>query len=276
MSKVNVLDLSGSSPVQVNQETEQPMEDNLHSTTGKKSQIQIFIAHASEDKPQVRELYTKLKQAGYKPWLDEEDLIPGLNWREEIPKALKSSDLFLACLSSTSIRKRGYIQREFKMAMEMLAEMPSGTIYLIPLKLDDCEIPELRQSEYGLNLRDLQWLDYWKPNGFEKLIKAIEYQFGSNSAQNPESPLSNPTASNSDSRNNSNNPRLKSLQTQKKELEDQIDELEKLRNKCNLQIKGTTNLDTRSQLRARMNNYSTEINELYDEINSIEQQINRF
>ncbi len=146
--------------------------------TGKKSQIQIFIAHANEDKPQVRELYTKLKQAGYKPWLDEEDLIPGLNWREEIPKALKSSDLFLACLSSTSIRKRGYIQREFKMAMEMLAEMPPGTIYLIPLKLDDCEIPELRQSEYGLNLRDLQWLDYWKPNGFEKLIKAIEYQFG--------------------------------------------------------------------------------------------------
>lgn len=171
LPKINELDLSGSSPARVDRETEQPME-----YTGKKSQIQIFIAHANEDKPQVRELYTKLKQAGYKPWLDEEDLIPGLNWREEIPKALKSSDLFLACLSSTSIKKRGYIQREFKMAMDMLAEMPPGTIYLIPLKLDDCEIPELRQSEYGLNLRDLQWLDYWKPNGFEKLIKAVQYQ----------------------------------------------------------------------------------------------------
>ena len=78
---------------------------------------QIFIAHASEDKPQVRELYIKLLKAGYKPWLDEEDLIPGQNWREEIPKALKNSDLFIACLSSTSISKRGYIQREFKMDM---------------------------------------------------------------------------------------------------------------------------------------------------------------
>jgi hypothetical protein len=64
---------------------------------------QIFIAHANEDKPQIRELYGKLKAAGYRPWLDEEELLPGQNWREEIPKALKNSDLFLACLSSTSI-----------------------------------------------------------------------------------------------------------------------------------------------------------------------------
>ncbi len=145
----------------------------------KKSEIQIFLAHANEDKPQIRELYDKLQELGYKPWFDEEDLLPGQNWRDEIPKAVKKSDMFLACLSSTSIRKRGYIQREFKMAMEMLAELPPGTIYLIPLKLDDCEIPDLRQSEYGLNLRDIQWLDYWKPNGFSKLVKAIEHQFGS-------------------------------------------------------------------------------------------------
>ncbi|MEA5533461.1 cytosolic protein [Crocosphaera sp. XPORK-15E] len=47
------------------------------------------------------------------------------------------------------------------------------------LKFDDCQIPDLRQSEYGLNLRDIQWLDYGKPNGFDKLIRAIDYQFGS-------------------------------------------------------------------------------------------------
>ncbi len=272
LSKINELNLSGSSPARVDRETEQPMEHNLDSPTGKKSQIQIFIAHANEDKPQVRELYTKLKQAGYKPWLDEEDLIPGLNWREEIPKALKSSDLFLACLSSTSIRKRGYIQREFKMAMEMLAEMPSGTIYLIPLKLDDCEIPELRQSEYGLNLRDLQWLDYWKPNGFEKLIKAIEYQFGSNSAQNPESPLPS-TASNDELINNSNNPRLQSLQKEKKELEEQISHLESMRTRCSKQIKGEGDWDKREQLKIKRQNYSDEIDELLKNLKNIEDKI---
>ncbi|MDJ0581766.1 AAA-like domain-containing protein [Crocosphaera sp.] len=162
---------------------------------------QIFIAHASEDKPLVRELYSKLVQAGYKPWLDEEELLPGQNWTEEIPKALKNSDLFIACLSSTSISKRGYIQREFKMAMEMLAELPAGEgeIYIIPLKLDDCKIPELIQSDYGLKLKNLQWLDYWKPNSFEKLIKAIERQFGGQETKDTDN--NNGTASPSDTDN---------------------------------------------------------------------------
>lgn len=151
----------------------------------------IFIAHAVEDKPQVRELYTKLKEAGYQPWFDEEDLMPGQNWREEIPKALRNSDFFLACLSSTSISKRGYIQKEFKMAMEMLAEFPPGTIYLIPVKLDECEIPDLRQSEYGLNLRDIQWLDYGQPNGFDKLVRAIDYQFNNHQKEINNEPLRN-------------------------------------------------------------------------------------
>ena len=43
--------------------------------------IQIFLAHASEDKLQVLKLYDRLKARGYKPWLDKKDLIPGQNWR---------------------------------------------------------------------------------------------------------------------------------------------------------------------------------------------------
>ena len=37
----------------------------------------IFLAHAREDKPQVRDLYDRLKERGFDPWLDEIDLIPG-------------------------------------------------------------------------------------------------------------------------------------------------------------------------------------------------------
>ena len=165
---------------------------------------QIFIAHASEDKPLVRELYGKLLEAGYNPWLDEEDLLPGQNWREEIPKALKNSDLFIACLSSTSISKRGYIQREFKMAMEMWAELPPGEIYIIHLKLDDCKIPELKQSEYGLNLKNLQWLDYWKPNSFDKLVKAIQRQFGSQETNDTENNNATDSPSETDNQKSTN------------------------------------------------------------------------
>ena len=143
----------------------------------KKSEIQIFLAHASEDKPAVLALYNRLKQAGYKPWLDEEDLIPGQIWRDEIPKAIKASQIFLACLSAKSANKQGYIQRELRIALNTLGEMPSGTIFFIPMRLEECEIPDLQNAEVGLKLRDIHRLDYWKENGFEQLERAITHQF---------------------------------------------------------------------------------------------------
>ena len=70
-----------------------------------KGKFQIFLAHANEDKARVRELHRKLKEAGYRPWLDKVDLIPGQQWKKEIPKAIENSDMFVACLSETSIQK---------------------------------------------------------------------------------------------------------------------------------------------------------------------------
>ena len=143
----------------------------------KKSEIQIFLAHASEDKPAVLALHDRLKQAGYKPWLDKKDLIPGQIWRDEIPKAIKASQIFLACLSAKSANKQGYIQRELRIALDTLGQMLLGTIFFIPMRLEECEIPDLRLAEVGLNLRDLHWLDYWEEDGFEQLERAITYQF---------------------------------------------------------------------------------------------------
>ena len=143
-----------------------------------KSEIQIFLAHAHEDKEAIFELYNRLKKAGYKPWLDKKDLIPGQNWRSVIPEAIKESQLFIACLSTRSIAKRGYVQNEFKMALNQMASLPATSIYLIPVRLDECEIPNLRQEEYGIDLRDLHWLDYWESDGFAELERAIAFQYG--------------------------------------------------------------------------------------------------
>ena len=86
--------------------------------------IQIFLCHASEDKEAVIAIYDRLKGLGYKPWLDKKDLLPGQCWRSEIPKAIRASDYILIFLSKTSVAKRGYVQNEFKLALEVLDEMP--------------------------------------------------------------------------------------------------------------------------------------------------------
>lgn len=143
-----------------------------------KGEIQIFLAHASEDKDRVRELYRKLKNEGYKPWLDKLDLMPGIQWKNEIPRAIRNSTLFIACLSATSVQKRGYVQSEFRLALRQAADIPANEIYIIPLKFDECQIPDLEQADYGVKLSDYQGLDYWEEGAFDRLVAAIEYRRG--------------------------------------------------------------------------------------------------
>ncbi|MEM1369089.1 MAG: TIR domain-containing protein [Cyanobacteria bacterium P01_H01_bin.15] len=139
-----------------------------------KGDLQIFLAHASEDKETVRALYWRLKDSGYKPWLDEEDILPGQQCQQEIPKAIRNSGIFLACYSKHAVFKETYIQKELRYALMELANKPPGTIYFVPLRLEDCGIPALEIPDLGLKLTDFQWLDFWKENSFEKLEKTFQ------------------------------------------------------------------------------------------------------
>ena len=127
--------------------------------------LKIFLCHSSGDKPLVRELYRRLRQDGYQPWLDEEDLIPGQDWQIEIPKAVKNSQAVLVCLSNSSITKEGYVQKEIKFALDAADEKPEGVIFLIPVKLEPCEVPR-RLSQW-------QWVNLYEEGGYERLLKAL-------------------------------------------------------------------------------------------------------
>lgn len=128
--------------------------------------LNIFLCHSSDDKPAVRDLYRKLKShSGLKPWLDEEDLVAGQDWELEIRKAVKNSDVIVVCLSNGSINKRGFVQKEIKYALDVADEQPEGTIFLIPLRLEECEVPD--------RLRSKHWVDYFRPDGYERLLAAL-------------------------------------------------------------------------------------------------------
>ena len=142
----------------------------------KPSPVQIFLAHSSGDKPAVLELYKRLQSKGYSPWLDKKSIIGGQNWREEIPKAIKKGDVVIACLSKQSVSKEGYVQEELRLALVEYSQKLPGSIYLIPLKLESCEVPDTQVAQLGVSLRDLQWIDYWEPDGFERLVHSIRQQ----------------------------------------------------------------------------------------------------
>jgi hypothetical protein len=128
--------------------------------------LRIFLCHSSDDKPVVRDLYGRLLSDGMQPWLDEKNILPGQDWELEIRKAVKNTDVVIVCLSSVSINKRGFVQKEIKFALDVADEQPEGTIFLIPLRLDKCDVPE--------RLRAIQWVDYFEPGGYLRLIAALK------------------------------------------------------------------------------------------------------
>ncbi len=128
--------------------------------------LHVFLCHASNDKPKVRELYRQLVAKDIAVWFDEEDLLPGQDWQLEIPKAVRTSDVVIVCLSQTAVTKTGYIQKEIRYALDVADEQPEGVIFLIPLKLEECEVPE--------RLQRWQWVNLFEEKGFERLMRALQ------------------------------------------------------------------------------------------------------
>ena len=127
---------------------------------------QVFLCHSSGDKVAVRDLWARLRSDGHVPWLDEQELLPGQDWQLEIRKAVRASQIVLVCLSKASINKSGYVQKELRFALDVADEQPEGTIFLIPVRLEECEVPD--------RLARWQWVDIYQPGGYERLLRTLE------------------------------------------------------------------------------------------------------
>lgn len=127
--------------------------------------LNVFLCHAKEDKESVRSLYDDLIRVGVSPWMDDRDLVPGQNWELEIRKALRRSHVVLVCLSRRSTNKRGYVQKELRFALDASEMEPEGAIYIIPARIEECDVPE--------RLRQTQWVDLHKDEGLDRLVHAL-------------------------------------------------------------------------------------------------------
>lgn len=134
--------------------------------TPKPEHLQVFLCHSSGDKDAVRVLYAKLTVEGFDPWLDEKKLLPGQDWKYEISKAVRKSDAVVVCMSKSSVSKEGFLQREIKDALDVADEKPQGAIFIIPARIEECEIPD--------RLRRWQWVNLYQDGGYETLIRSLQ------------------------------------------------------------------------------------------------------
>jgi len=130
----------------------------------------IFISYAREDYEVAKQLYDFLLSRGQEPWLDREKLIPGQKWVSAIQSAIRESHFFIALLSPNSIEKRGYVQKELRAGLDVLDTIPDSQIFLIPVRIAECEPTHER-------LRELQWVDLfpvWE-DGLRQLGKIFSF-----------------------------------------------------------------------------------------------------
>ncbi|MBD3338652.1 MAG: TIR domain-containing protein [Candidatus Lokiarchaeota archaeon] len=136
----------------------------------KSNKPQIFLSYAHEDAEIAEKIYTDLAKYGLNVWFDSNSLLPGQRWKVEIEKAIKNSTHFIALISDCSVNKRGYVQKELKQALDVLDEFPESEIFVIPVRLDDCEPSHEK-------LKDLHWVDFFPEdeysNGVQKILNVI-------------------------------------------------------------------------------------------------------
>lgn len=131
--------------------------------------IKIFISYARADKKRVQNFYKKLKNAGYKPWMDTNDISAGEKWWQIIEKAIKDSNFFITCETTNSANKRGfYHQQEINTALAIYKEEALRTdVFIIPVKLEKFETPP------NYDLSEFQRIELYEKNGWEKLCNAL-------------------------------------------------------------------------------------------------------
>jgi hypothetical protein len=131
-----------------------------------KHNLQIFLCHAHSDRETVRALYCRLAENNIHAWLDSEELQPGQNWKYEIRKAILKSDVILVCLSHKFNEQEGYRHEELKLALEKARLLDDGEIFIVPVRLEKCTMPE--------TLSHLHRVDLFEINGFRKLVRALK------------------------------------------------------------------------------------------------------
>ena len=130
-----------------------------------KRALKVFLCHASGDKPAALDLYAQLKEDGADPWLDKKKLLPGQDFEVEIRKAIRETDAIIVCLSQKSVNKEGFVQKEIKMALDIADEKLDESIYIIPARVEEVELPA--------RLSHLHWVDLSADDGYDWLRKSL-------------------------------------------------------------------------------------------------------
>jgi hypothetical protein len=136
----------------------------------KKIPRKVFLSYSHTDREAVHALWARLKKDGFDVWLDKENLKPGQNWEYEIRNAILGSDVIIVCLSQSFNKQYGFRHEELKIALKKAKSLPDNQIFIIPTRLEKCDMPD--------SLQHLHRVDLFNEDGYKKLTQTLCEQAG--------------------------------------------------------------------------------------------------
>ena len=154
-------------------------DDKDKEETSQTGTFDVFLCHNSQDKPVVRQIGERLKQHGLKPWIDVEQLRPGLPWQDALEEQIariKAVAVFVG--------PNGHGPWQSLEMKAFLRQFVNRRCPVIPVILPECrQTPAL-----PLFLDGMTWVDFRSsdPDPLQQLIWGITGQRNPIIPQQPE------------------------------------------------------------------------------------------
>jgi TIR domain len=129
--------------------------------------LRVFISYARPDAKAARRLAARLRQLDFEVWIDSASLSAGDDWRAAISTAIRNADAVVICLSTSSVSRRGFVQKEIALALETAELMPEEMRFVIPVRLDDCQRP--------VRLERWHAVDLFRRGGFRAVCESLRH-----------------------------------------------------------------------------------------------------
>lgn len=140
------------------------------------AQPHVFLSYCRDNLETVRELHAELRGRGLKVWWDQE-ILPGQDWKMTIRQAMRKAYAVVLCFSKeVQDRTHSGVYPEVLDAIAVYRQIAPGRIFLVPVKLSNCDIP-LIEIDDTRTLDRLQYVDLFPDvrcqKGLERLTQAL-------------------------------------------------------------------------------------------------------
>jgi hypothetical protein len=148
-----------------------PDTEAIRDAEGRTDAPKAFISHSKEDKERFVFAFAKrLREKGVDAWLDGWEMLPGDSLVEKIfYEGIKECPAFIVVVSEHSIKSK-WVHEELNSAIVKRIE---GKVKVIPVRLDQCEIPEPLINILWTDIPDLNSYD----EEFGRIVKSIFGQY---------------------------------------------------------------------------------------------------